>query len=94
MPRLPRKVTTASLGHHQIKWLLDQAESEGNKDLASACDAAMSTRSSKTLRDMRVAQRVVVDEINRRAGHPAATATAKSSAQLDREIREAMKRTP
>lgn len=74
MARLPRKLTTATLGYHHIDWLRQLAERDGDMAMVAVCDAAKGMAPSGALgaREIQRAQRAVVDEINRRAGHPAA----------------------
>lgn len=77
------KMTTARLGHHHVDWLRQLAEEDGDLAMVEACRVA---KSAGQRRIVGAAQKVVVDEINRRQGYVARSTPKKTPAQLDREI--------
>lgn len=93
-----RKMTAARLGPHDVRCLRDEAQRESDSALVEACDVALSLSGAGAaglkMRDIQRAQKVVVGEINRRAGYASAGAASETGggsggrtrAQIEREI--------
>ncbi len=92
------KMTTARLGHHDIDWLRQLAEQDGDDRVVELCRVAKSIEGpGLRVSQIRAARKSVVDEINRRSGwvgkdaRPTTPVAVKSPAQLDAEIDAALR---